>query len=248
MFCENCGISHLGEYASGRFCSPTCSRSFSTKSKRKEINEKVSAKLTGRHASDETKKKQSINNASKRPEIKQKIGEGVKKSFTEDRKKSLSNFMKNRIVSDETRQKLSISSKNRCSSLGEKIRMREIGRNGGFGSRGYTQNGNYYQSNLEKECFEYLESKNILFIPHKNIPNSAKISDLYFPNIDLWIEIDGINREKRKKWLKKNYEYWLEKLDLYKSQNLNYSIIYSITDLIDLLDNIENFQKKFNRE
>lgn len=47
MNCENCGNSHDGSYGSGRFCSAKCSRSFSTKSKRKEINEKVSKKLLG---------------------------------------------------------------------------------------------------------------------------------------------------------------------------------------------------------
>ena len=44
--CENCKCEHNGEYGSGRFCSVKCSRGFSTKSKRKEINEKVSKKLT----------------------------------------------------------------------------------------------------------------------------------------------------------------------------------------------------------
>jgi len=43
--CENCGIKHTGKYGSGRFCSTKCSRGFSTKAKRKEINEKVSLKL-----------------------------------------------------------------------------------------------------------------------------------------------------------------------------------------------------------
>jgi hypothetical protein len=46
--CENCEEDHSGKYASGRFCSQKCSRSFSTKSKRKEINEKVSKTLSGR--------------------------------------------------------------------------------------------------------------------------------------------------------------------------------------------------------
>lgn len=44
--CENCGIKHLEEYGSGRFCSIRCARGFSTKNKRSEINEKVSKKLT----------------------------------------------------------------------------------------------------------------------------------------------------------------------------------------------------------
>ena len=43
--CENCEVSHTGEYGSGRFCSIKCSRGFSTKAKRKEINEKVSLKM-----------------------------------------------------------------------------------------------------------------------------------------------------------------------------------------------------------
>jgi len=44
--CENCGKDHTGEYGSGRFCSLKCSRGFSTKGKRSEINKKVSAALS----------------------------------------------------------------------------------------------------------------------------------------------------------------------------------------------------------
>ena len=40
--CENCKEDHDGSYGSGRFCSSKCARGFSTKVKRKEINEKVS--------------------------------------------------------------------------------------------------------------------------------------------------------------------------------------------------------------
>lgn len=46
--CENCQTLHDGTYGSGRFCQQKCSRSFATKSKRKEINEKVSKSLAGR--------------------------------------------------------------------------------------------------------------------------------------------------------------------------------------------------------
>ena len=45
--CENCGEHHEGTYGSGRFCSSKCARGFSTKAKRKEINEKVSRALKG---------------------------------------------------------------------------------------------------------------------------------------------------------------------------------------------------------
>jgi rubredoxin len=45
IICENCEKDHDGSYGSGRFCSSKCARGFSTKAKRKEINDKVSLKL-----------------------------------------------------------------------------------------------------------------------------------------------------------------------------------------------------------
>ncbi len=47
MKCENCNNDHNGVYGSGRFCSSKCARGFSTKGKRKEINNKVSKTLGG---------------------------------------------------------------------------------------------------------------------------------------------------------------------------------------------------------
>lgn len=47
MICENCQNDHAGKYGSGRFCSSKCARGYSTKSKRSEINNKVSKKLKG---------------------------------------------------------------------------------------------------------------------------------------------------------------------------------------------------------
>lgn len=47
MICENCQKEHVGEYGSGRFCNNKCARSFSTKSKRKEINKNLSKKMKG---------------------------------------------------------------------------------------------------------------------------------------------------------------------------------------------------------
>lgn len=45
MLCENCQKEHNEFYGSGRFCSSKCARGFSTKSKRQEINQKVSKKI-----------------------------------------------------------------------------------------------------------------------------------------------------------------------------------------------------------
>ncbi len=46
--CKNCGTEHKGSYGSGRFCTKTCAKAFSTKVKRKEINDKISKTLKGR--------------------------------------------------------------------------------------------------------------------------------------------------------------------------------------------------------
>lgn len=48
MICENCKKSHTSDYGSKRFCSSFCAKSFSTKNKRKQINEKISESLSGR--------------------------------------------------------------------------------------------------------------------------------------------------------------------------------------------------------
>lgn len=44
-FCENCGKEVFKKYGSCRFCSKECAKGFSTKAKRKDINEKVSLKI-----------------------------------------------------------------------------------------------------------------------------------------------------------------------------------------------------------
>lgn len=56
--CEKCRVRHEGTYGSGRFCSPKCSRAFSTLHKREEINRKVSTTLKSRgdYLSAETRK------------------------------------------------------------------------------------------------------------------------------------------------------------------------------------------------
>ena len=46
--CELCGNRLIRKYGSGRFCNSFCSHAFTTKAKRKIINEKVSKTLLGR--------------------------------------------------------------------------------------------------------------------------------------------------------------------------------------------------------
>jgi hypothetical protein len=214
--CENCNKENEGSYGSGRFCSSKCSRSFSTKAKRKEINEKVSKTLTGSGNDDPVL---ICNNCQKEFRVKWKRRD----QNTCSTKCSTELKWKN----EEYRKKVSMKTKERCSSTEERKRLRDIGRKGGFGKKGITKNGNRYESILEKKCFELLEELEIKFTPHKPIPNSAKISDVYIHKLDLWIEIDGINREKRKSWLGKDYEYWKEKIEIYKRENLNFTVVTS---------------------
>lgn len=56
--CEVCGKQHDGSYGSGRFCGRKCARSFSTRSKRADINKRVSQKLRGRDVRLERLEKQ----------------------------------------------------------------------------------------------------------------------------------------------------------------------------------------------
>lgn len=67
MICEACGTNHDGSYGSGRFCSNRCSRSFSTRGKRDEINKAVSSKLKGKRVGG-SGKKQSPEHVAKRLE------------------------------------------------------------------------------------------------------------------------------------------------------------------------------------
>lgn len=83
MLCEYCKETHSGEYGSGRFCCKKCASAFSTFSKRKEINLKVSEKLIGRSPSNKGKK-QSQEHIEKRlsainEETRNRISEKVKK-------------------------------------------------------------------------------------------------------------------------------------------------------------------------
>lgn len=219
MFCENCGKEHNGLYGSGRFCSCKCSRGFSTKAKRKDINKKVKDKLTGTGHDD--------------VELTCKC---CGKTFSANwkyrdqlfcsRKCSYDNLVHDTTIMNDRKKTMEIY----FSDIKNRERMRNIGRMGGFGKKGYTKNGTRFESTLEEKSFSYLEDNNIRFEAHKHIPNSSKISDIYLTELDLWIELDGINREKRKEWLGKDYEYWKEKLRLYEESGFNYKVFLSFDD------------------
>lgn len=224
--CENCKNEHTGDYGSGRFCSNKCARGFSTKEKRLEINEKVKLKLI----KDPHVKYCKVCKI----EFKTKL---INAKYCS--KKCIALFYK---TDKEYLNKLSLNSLKRCSTLEEKERMKKIGRLGGFGKKGYTNNGTYYQSNLEKNCFEFLESINIEYDAHKNIPNDSRETDIFLKDKNIWIELDGINREKKKKYLKKNYDKWIKKIQRYHELELNLKIIYDFIEFKNYINILYNLK------
>ena len=216
MKCENCLKDIDGSFGSGRFCTRSCSCTFVSRQNRELKNKKVSNTLT----------KEKIEKFCPICDSKFYVNESKKdKIYCTMSCSSLAKWR-----NEDYRSFMTLRIQERCSSDSEKERLRDIGRKGGFGNKGELQNGIKYSSNFEKECFEFLIENNIKFTPHKNIPNSSKVSDIYFEEKDLYIELDGINREKRQKWLEGEYKYWLDKLEIYKNNNLNYKIIYNIKE------------------
>jgi hypothetical protein len=226
MNCENCDIEHTGEYGSGRFCSSKCARGFSTKAKRKEINAKISNTLTGTGNSDVSLQCKYCTKEFKVP---------YKKRHQKCCSLSCSRSLN--YLNPIFRDKISKSLKKHYKDPKNRDRLRDIGRKGGFGTRGYTKYGVHFQSKLEKKCFELLEDLQIEFTPHKNIPKSSKVSDIYLIKSSIWIELDGIDREARKEWLGENYQYWLDKLQLYKDNNLNMKIFKTYEDFYNYIHN-----------
>lgn len=235
MNCENCSREHDGSYGSGRFCSCKCARGFSSKAKREEINEKVRKKLKGRLPWNTGLRTREIPEQVRHEPVKI-ICSNCKIEFERPWNRrfrkfcSISCATKNRWQSKEYREFQVSSNRERCKDPKERERLRDIGRKGGFGKKGYTEGGTRFESMLEKQCFEHLEEHDIEFVAHPRIPNSSKVGDVFLPKKNLWIEIDGIDREKRKKWLKENYNYWIEKLEIYKREQLSVVVVKSFDD------------------
>jgi hypothetical protein len=82
--CEYCESPHDGSYGSGRFCTSKCARGFSSKEKRKSINEKVSFALKGKSSKLKGR-------AGKKhdPETKERIRESLKTYYVEHPEKVL---------------------------------------------------------------------------------------------------------------------------------------------------------------
>ena len=127
------------KYSTGDFCSRECARRYSTLAKREEINKKVSETLTGTGNGNVIKTCKHCSSTFE-VEWKRRAQEFCSQACS-----------KSHPMSEETKMKISRIVKKRCESLDERKRLRDIGRKGGFGKKGYTEGGTRYESSLEKK-------------------------------------------------------------------------------------------------
>ena len=218
MKCENCSTEISGEYGSGRFCSVKCARSFSTKKDRAKISKKISKA-----------------NKKNKPKVELVCGQ-CGKQFYRNFNKRYVRFCSRKCGAIYSHNdpayavQQSASHKKNFTTLASRQRMRDIGRKGGFGTKSVTSNGVRCDSNFERKAFDLLEQLKIEFEPHKSLPDSAKMCDAYLPLQNIWIELDGINREKHKHLQLAEYPRWIAKLEEYRINNLHVEVFTSMVD------------------
>jgi len=112
--------------------------------------------------------------------------------------------------------------------------------NKSLGKCGITKNGTYYESTFERDVYSFLEERNIVFEPHKTIPDSSKICDLVID--DIWVELDGLGRSR----FDFESEFsWNGKIEHYKNlKNLktikDYKVFLNTNDFILWIDEDNN--------
>ena len=182
--CENCEKEHDGIYGTGRFCSMKCARGFSTKSKRKEINNLLHERSGVKY---ETLTCENLNCEN---QFRRKV-ESFRKFC------SISCAQRNKKVSEITRERQSIKR--------SKFLQENNSYNCGF-YEFYDNKGNrlIVQGTWEKRLAEKLQSQKIewtrIFLRYDRIRRYTP--DFYLPNEKLYLEVKGFMRErdKRKMW------------------------------------------------
>jgi len=129
---KTCKKKHDGKYGSGRFCSSKCARAYSTSSKRKEINKKVSLKLTGKWNGHGFKKGDDKNRKTLTDEDRKKAVNALK----EKRKVSYAKMKWEELPKAEKRRRILKEQKGKClgcglnSWLGKKLTLELDHKNG----------------------------------------------------------------------------------------------------------------------
>jgi len=171
MICENCEGLHDGTFGSGRFCSIACSRAFSTKNKRSDINVKVSSSLKGKNFMDFEKRSKIMNDRWKNYE------------FTEEILLKLSNVSKAMWNNSEYRENMKTvyerNVQNRTNGI--KLAVRE----GRWHGWTISPSGNSYAEKYFETLFDSLDIKY-----RREVKIGKYFVDFLF-NDSLILEVDG---------------------------------------------------------
>ncbi len=105
-----------------------------------------------------------------------------------------------------------------------------------LGHRCVGNDGIIYDSFIEREVanilLKHLGNKISNYTPHKKICHNRKWScDFYieYDNTDMWIEVDGLQGFRPQK------ERFKQKLQYYEDNNLNYKIVFNVSDIHEIL-------------
>lgn len=185
--CENCNRNHDGSYGSGRFCSSSCARSFSSKS-----------------ISDESRKRRSENN---RIASQRRMKEAIKNGFVPFRPKNVTDEEWKRIQHEKaikwnrSSKKYSHISRIVSEEEKDKIRIgqekaRKDGKVFGFGyiggnNRAVSPGENLWRKLLEENDFVFEQEKKIKQ-SDVGISNGSYYSlDFFLTDFNVDLEIDG---------------------------------------------------------
>jgi len=217
MICETCGKENNGKFATGRFCTKKCACSFSTKTKRLEINKKVS----------ETLKKEKL----------LRICETCGIEFFVHKSKKDSRFCSklciNHKISEKTKDLLS---KKRIEYLSKNKNVKW------YDVKNINNQNIKIQGKWELDFANRCNELKILFLRHVIKFNNVHYytPDFYIPKYNIYIEIKGFLYEKDKyKMLKVIEEH---KIILKMIMNHSFIEIFKEDELL-LLKNVDEMYK-----
>jgi hypothetical protein len=243
--CEKCGKIPEKFYGSGRFCSQPCARSTSTSKKRKEINEKVSKKLMGQKgwsagktfekryeitcakcgkiflAASKTKKWCDEHRGGREtPEYLtvEDMSEEEKKRYDARQKRNFIRKQKRPFkMSEEKRKQISEMMKKRIAENPEAFMGGRRGR-----VKQVIMDGIKLQGKWEVEFYKWAKINGLnpqrctRGFPYEWNGSRTYFPDFYLPNLDLYIEVKGYERERDlAKW-----SQFPEKLIVLKKQEI----------------------------
>ncbi|KKN98921.1 hypothetical protein LCGC14_0141660 [marine sediment metagenome] len=92
--------------------------------------------------------------------------------------------------------------------------------------------GELYDSISEAKVADWLLENDIDYEPHKKLPKSRSVTDFYLPQLDLWVEYDGLMEVRADDKLERKRKF-------YEKHGLKFLIITRDNWQRDILEQIE---------